>query len=363
MGKYHLADDAKVFWDGDETFRVRKGIWNYTEAVLAIGGEEEKARDFYRRCADALILERCFDPEAIGAAAGLDAEGLAAAADNFSQLARQGFLHTEDQSFLTRSLVNLLSMSFTGIDDVKRVQPALFLSTDPTSAKVAGFLSDEMKYPLDMADEALMAELSAVDLTTRSEAMEHLKAFERLEERLKPYSAILGCFLRPPIGALRNLNRVLVKLRIPLLLGFVDGPFLTLLCTSSPETGCFECFEHRVLARLEDTAAYTSFVRKAVESGRKKEGEGKAHASLIGFLVSSVLAEGFLASSLRINKLAGRIINVYLPTLEIQVQDLLRVPYCPACGSVAAADMDELYTSGRAVIDRMLDKIQIVSPN
>jgi len=91
-----------------------------------------------------------------------------------------------------------------------------------------------------------------------------------------------------------------------------------------------------------------------------RENDGKSFSPMIGLLISAVLSEGFLTSSIRINKLSGRILNIYLPTLEIQVQDLLRVPYCPACGNIAAGEMNEHYTSARKVIDRMLEKIEIV---
>jgi hypothetical protein len=58
-------------------------------------------------------------------------------------------------------------------------------------------------------------------------------------------------------------------------------------------------------------------------------------------------------------RLTGRVVNVYLPLLEVQVQDLLRVPYCPACGYVARGQMNEMYTSTKRLVSDMLGRIAI----
>jgi len=49
-----------------------------------------------------------------------------------------------------------------------------------------------------------------------------------------------------------------------------------------------------------------------------------------------------------------------VPLMEIQVQRLLRVPFCPACGFVAEAKMEEMYTSSKKIVDRVVDRITVV---
>jgi len=362
MSKYYLGDDVKLFWENDTTFRVRKGIWNYSEANFNLAHEKDHVREFYRRCAEDFILRRECDVSANMAEFDFTAEEINLIHGNFMALEKAFFLSRQDQKELTKSIVNLLSLNFPGAESIHYVQPAFFIGDNGTATTIARFMSGEMNYPLDFADVSFVKDLSKADLTSRTEAMEHLKQIEKFEEILKPHSVVLGCFMRPNIQFLRNLNRVLIKMKKPSVLAFVDGPFLTLLATASPETGCFECFEHRVLARLEDTNAYNLFVKATTEQAGtiSRENDGKSFSPMIGLLISAVLSEGFLTSSIRINKLSGRILNIYLPTLEIQVQDLLRVPYCPACGNIAAGEMNEHYTSARKVIDRMLEKIEIV---
>ena len=360
MNCFYMSGDSTVFWESNVCMRIRKGVWNYTEAVLSIQNESDEIKTVYRTIADQLITNRSCDVEKIADENGIQGEAKETLLGNFRSLVQQNFLNSSDQNPLSVSLANLLSFSFEGLNDVNYVQPALFFTEEGCGSNVAKFLSKEIGYPLDMADKQFMRDLADADLVTKSEAMEHMKAMEKFEKVIEPYSVIMGCFMRPPVMMLRNLNRIAVKHKKPMIIGLVDGPFLSIVSVVSPETGCFECFEHRVMARLEDVAAYQSFVKNVVQLNPGRKDEEKSYSPLISLLISAVLSEGFLTSSVRINKTSGRVINIYLPTLEIQVQDLLRIPYCPACGTVAAANMDELYTSGRVIIDRMLEKIQVV---
>ena len=46
--------------------------------------------------------------------------------------------------------------------------------------------------------------------------------------------------------------------------------------------------------------------------------------------------------------------------MELQVEDILRVPYCPACGTIAKAQIDEMYTSSKKLVDTILEKIELI---
>jgi thiazole/oxazole-forming peptide maturase SagC family component len=160
----------------------------------------------------------------------------------------------------------------------------------------------------------------------------------------------------PDLSLLRNLNRLLIRAEKPLILGLIDGPFIAALSTHATETGCFECFEQRMLARLEDTAVYQQFVQAT--AGISATG-GPWLAPQLHMLVSTVISEAYLYSTVGLMRLAGRIVNVYLPLLEIQVQDLLRVPYCPGCGYISRAHMNEMYTSTKRLVTDMMAKIKV----
>ena len=178
----------------------------------------------------------------------------------------------------------------------------------------------------------------------------------KFEKVFHSYSCVLGCLAAPNLSVLRNLNRVLVRSEKPLILGLIDGPFVSALSTIATETGCFECFEQRMLARLEDTLVYHQFVQA---TGGGLAGGGPWLSPQLHVLTALVISEGFLCSTLGMMRLAGRVVSIYLPLLEIQVQDVLRVPYCPACGFISKAQMNEIYTSSQRLVTEMMAKIEV----
>jgi len=46
----------------------------------------------------------------------------------------------------------------------------------------------------------------------------------------------------------------------------------------------------------------------------------------------------------------GKILAIYLPTMEFSFNEVLRVPGCPACGASQERDATELYFDMRTVI-------------
>lgn len=366
MKQYFLSDDVRLFWDSETVLRVRKGIWNHTEAVLNLADESVQAQDLYRDIANALIEKREVDLEVL--LEGVDpskekevnGEQIEA---NLQELARQGFLVDGEGGLRKQILVNLFSGSYHIPSELPDIPTSCFISDTPYAHSIAQYMAKEMDYPLERMDDTVFNTLGKVDLTNKMEAIELHKSLDGLKEKLKDYPLVLGCFLRPNIVRLRNLNRVLLELKIPLILGFIDGPFLTILATAPGEQGCFECFEHRLWARQQDTQVYASFVRASFEQDQQGRQGSSSRAwffsPLLGMVVSAVLSEGLLYNAFRFNRIAGRVVSVYLPTLEVQAQDLLRVPYCPACGHISTAKLDNLYTNTQRVVDQMLEKIDL----
>jgi thiazole/oxazole-forming peptide maturase SagC family component len=111
-----------------------------------------------------------------------------------------------------------------------------------------------------------------------------------------------------------------------------------------------------MLARLQDTAVYQQF---AQATARRPAANGSWAAPQLHVLAALAVSEGYLYSSIGMTRLCGRILSVFLPLIEIQAQDLLRVPYCPACGHVSKAQMEEMYTSTRRLVGDMLSRITV----
>lgn len=144
----------------------------------------------------------------------------------------------------------------------------------------------------------------------------------------------------------------------PLVLSLLDGPFISLMTIKGNETACYECFENRVMARLLDIPAYRNFVK---ETGGTMKKRNKTYATpILQTMASVALFEALLYANVNKAKMAGRLLNIYVPLMEIQVQDLLRVPFCPACGHIAKASYEEMYTSSKQIVNKLIDTIEIV---
>jgi len=353
---YALNEGVRVFRSGDE-IRFRKGVWSFNEAIVRLTGQAEPVVRFFGAFYERLIAAGQVDVDVLAVELGSTAEALASYCELLDNLKRQQFLHDGAERDVTRVVSALLGGNLSGFEQyVGTPRPVLFLADSPYARRAAQAIAAEVHLPLDFLDEETIRALAQADLTTRTDAVATMEALGRFEKIFAPYACVLGCVAAPNLTLLRNLNRLLVQAEKPLILGLIDGPFLSVLSTLATQSGCFECFEQRLLARLEDTVVYHRFV----ESAAQAPAPGPWLAPAVHMLTAAVLSEGYLYSTLSMLRLAGRIINVYLPLLEIQVQDLLRVPYCPACGFISKAQMNEMYSSTKRLVDEMLTKVEIV---
>jgi thiazole/oxazole-forming peptide maturase SagC family component len=345
-----LAENVRTIHSGDE-LRFRKGVWSFTEATIQLAGQSERVRAFFLGMHAAFLREREADADAIAREAGAGEAELDAYCGALERLREQGFLRAANGPAPADLVRELLGGTTAGFEQyVGRARPVLFVADTASARASAAALALEMGLPMDVLSEDDMRALTEADLTSRTDAVQHVTATGRFETQLDRYCCVVGCFVDPNLSLLRNLNRVLIELEKPAVMALVDGPFLSAIGFSPLQTGCFECFEQRMLVRMEDTAVYADFVRARAGDPNR----GSVPAAHIQMLVGAVLGEGYLYATLGMFRLAGRMLNVYLPLLEIQVQDLLRVPYCPGCGFIARAQMHDLYVSSKRLVSDLL---------
>lgn len=353
---YALREGVRVFRSGEE-IRFRKGVWSYTEAVVRLAGQEERVVRFFTAVYDALVRVHEADLEVIGSELGASAEEINSYCELLENLKRQQFLHSNDQRDVARAVGALLGGSLSGFaEGVGVPRPVLFFTDSDYIREAAKTLSKEIGLALDLLDDETIQTLATADLTTRIDAVQHKETEVSLEKVFRPYACVLGCVAAPNMSVLRNLNRLLIAAEKPLILGLIDGPFISVLGTLATETGCFECYEQRMLARLEDTVVYHRFVESTVKGA---DAVGPWFSAQMHMLMAAVVSEGLIYSSLGLMRFAGRVVNIYVPLLEIQAQDLLRVPYCPACGFISKARMNEAYTSTNRLVTEMLANIEL----
>jgi len=354
-----LREDVQIYFNGADELRLRKGVWNFEEAIMTFAGLSKDHKD---------ALVKIFN---------LLQDGTGVASDrlpdqhNLTQLEREQVAQTLDAlrakdyvsdadgpdagRFLNQLLGGTTEFAtHTAFSE----KPVWFFADTQSIRDYAVMLAKEINLPLTVMTRDEFKGIEAMDLTTKFDAYAARQQLESLRELLEAFSCIVGCIERPHIIFLRNLNRALVQTSQALSLGLLDGPFTTVFTIKPPETGCFECFEQRLLARMVDMPSYQQFVAQTRSLPRL---ENKIHASpLMHSLAAQALFEGLMVSKIGKAKLAGRVLNTYVPLMEIQVQSLLRVPFCPACGFVAEARMDEMYSSSKKIMDRIVDRITLV---
>lgn len=359
MGKTYFTNDSlRIFYNGKDEIRFKLGLWNYNEAVLNINKETEGFKETFLEILNDLrsghrVTEKDINNSQISNDIKLKIINI------LDGLSKAGMLITEDQKNLSNELNMALLGDYSYVlrTELKREKPRklLFITDNSYSEKIAKLLIEDMELNIDIAKEEFIDFLRDIDLTTNIDALSTLSNMEKVIFDLKEYEGIILCFKRPELTLLRNINRIAIKEDKPIICSFIDGPFITVLSTNYPKTGCIECFEQRTLTRLEDHISYNAFENFKFRKETKDMNRGVI--PLINMLTNLVFSEGFLLSNYGTSKFENRVLNIYVPTLEIQVQDLLRVPYCPACGNLSKAKFQELNISSRRVVDNILDEL------
>lgn len=357
--QYSLGESTAIFFNGETEIVFRKGVWNYEEAVMDITDlsetTQESLLDLFRDVSEggAVSTDDLFSKYQID---GGEVDRILSLLDELSE---QAYLSDGSEDRTKALITNLIGgTASTGLSGniADFSNTLLICDSEPVTKQLTG-MSDGISMRMEVMDPEDMRTLASTDVTQRLDALETEAAYQKLSPMFAGCSSVLVCLERPHIRMLRNLNRVLLKLGIPFVVCLIDGPFLSVMTIKGYETGCFECYERRVMARLESMSAYRSYVEKS--SGYMRKSDNTSLAPILGMMASLGLFEAFLINTIHKAKLAGRVFNIYLPLLEVQVQDLLRVPFCSACGQIAKARYEEMYTSSEKIVEKLVESVEI----
>lgn len=148
----------------------------------------------------------------------------------------------------------------------------------------------------------------------------------------------------------RSLNRVAHELGTPWLHAAIDGPFMFAGPTVLPRrSACYECFETRVMMNLRESAGYQRY-KTALARGAVHSGEQPLLGSLRSLLASHVALEVINYAHTGSAFTVEKVLSIYLPTMEIAYHEILRLPGCSTCGSIAERDDSSLYFDARVWI-------------
>lgn len=175
------------------------------------------------------------------------------------------------------------------------------------------------------------------------------------EEAVAPFERWRGRFVVHAMAAvnpleLRGLNRVCLHHKVPCVAAAIDGPFLLVGPTVLPgRSACLECLETRVLMNLREAASYQAY-KMALLEGRAT-GATASIDGVLGSLLSALVSMEALNFALAGTSFTvGKVLCVYLPTMEFTYNEVLRVPGCTACGRESVSSDRELYFDIRAML-------------
>ncbi|MFD3156229.1 streptolysin associated protein SagC [Haloimpatiens sp. FM7330] len=357
---YVLDSNLRIFDNNLNEIRLRMGLWNYNEAVLQLDDQTDEFKNVFRIILNDMKNGSEFKLETLENydISQQDKNNLI---NTFEALHNSGMICSKDENDITNEINKILLGNFRYIaQDNKKEgiydKKALFICDSSYEESTAKEISKSIGLKLDICSKELKRDILKRDLTSNLDALETKKNIEELTGKLKEYSSILIGMQHPNMSLLRNLNRLLLHMKKPAVTAFLDGPFITIFSINPPKTGCLECFEQRILSRMEDHVLYHEFVKS--DNGFN-ENTNKGMIPLLNIITNLVVCEGFLINNAGGSKFEGRVLSIFIPTLEIQVQDLLRVPFCPGCGNVSKAKLKEINISSRRIVDGIINELNL----
>jgi thiazole/oxazole-forming peptide maturase SagC family component len=292
----------------------------------------------------------------------LNEKDLSELVELFEQLQSSGFIFSETfvnealgGSFMLLGFNDILPSTFKDNGRFKRERPKVaILHTNPNLEENFQWAQYQRWMDITIIDAISNPDLFEFDSANSTEATDVLN-FLKNYQNFSEFEAFLVILDFPHPTLLRNLNRIFINYKMPWILSTLDGPFVIITTFVPEHSACFECFEIRILSQMRSLQEYRSFVSllsNKIPLSRKVE-----FNPVLQMPFSIAMNELIMLSSFKANHFVGRLLSIYLPFFEIQMQDLLRIPVCPACGYTSKATMNELYFDFRKFIAGVTDKL------
>ena len=337
--KRHYA----VVAHSSDVIELRHGTWNAVSFTLSDDGGTGALLRLIKR------LDGTASAEEIAQAEGVPEAEVDALV---GELERLGVLEDGPQHALDYHLDHVVpNLAPYGQRRRESATPVVLLGDAAVTGEIERVLSASAAAG-DLRVEAADAELrEALARGARTWAADTLA----IEEEAEPFSqwrdrlvVVAGATLNPL--ELRAFNRVSLRHRIKWIHASADGPFLLVGPTFLPHrSACYECLETRVTMNLREGAVYQSY-KRALAEGRAAAATMPIDAVLAAMLGSYAAFEALNFALTGTSFTVGKLLAVYLPTLEFTFNEVLRLPGCAGCGPLAESDDRELYFEVRTLL-------------
>lgn len=138
-------------------------------------------------------------------------------------------------------------------------------------------------------------------------------------------------------------NKIAHALQIPWIHAVVDGPFLFVGPTFYQDGPCYDCFETRMMMNLREYASYQKYKEALIENKIIHHEKFSVDPVLTNLLISHLAMEAINFVLTGYNFTKRKLFAIYLPTMEITYNEVLRHANCPTCASNAIRDGHQLY--------------------
>lgn len=337
-----IKHSLSVIGHSADVVELRSGVWNKRSYTLT---DDKGSGKLYRLV---LGLDGTVTARELAKREGVARAEVESLIDHLTSL---GVLERTPASALDAYLDTVSTLRLATGPGTALPQDVVLLGDPEITAALAGHLDRATTGDVHIGtddDPAVWAlKTSTLDVLGDALGFEELTAlFEAWRDRF----VVVADSVVDPVRH-KLLNRLSVRLGFPWLHAALDGPFVFVGPTFVPgRAACYECFEARMTMNLRESANYLKY-KDALAAGQVTHGRPAVYRPVMELLASHAALEvtNFLhtGSAFTIENVLG----IYLPTMEMAYNEVLRLPGCPGCGSLAGRDDGTVHFDARTWLD------------
>lgn len=142
---------------------------------------------------------------------------------------------------------------------------------------------------------------------------------------------------------LQYFNYVAIELGLSWVFAAIDGPMLFIGPTfTQNETACFECFEKRVVMNLGNSSNYIEYKKSLACSYDTNQASDTTLSVTRGLLATHVSLEAINYILTGSNHTVSKALCIYLPTMEIVFNEVMKLSGCSACGVLVNSPLRQM---------------------
>lgn len=322
-----------------DVVELRTGVWNTRSFTVTDQSGAGKLFDLVRG------LDGTLSRGDLAKREGVSRAELEALLDHLDML---GAVETGPSSALEAYLEHVWTLR--GAEEVATPPHVVILGEGALAEAVAVQLTESGldRVVVDDRDSRAAKALVGLDAVTLEDGL----AFEERLEEFAAWRDGVVVLAEDTVHPLRfvALNRVTRALGVPWLHAVVDGPFALVGPFTVPgRSACYECFEARVSMNLRESASYQRY-KEALGKAAVHLGTQAVLPPVRGLVASHTALEILNYAHTGSSFLIGKVLGIYLPTMEVAYNEVLRLPGCPACGAMPDG-AGELYYDVRSWLD------------